>query len=173
MITYQEFPLENLTSRIADIDVSEHGTAVYYWIDNELKSVPEEWDRPKRTGDSWQNDSWTAVMNRKGVRAWGALDDGRLVGMIVYRPHLTEDMAQLVALFTDRDHRRRGIASTLTQQVIQQAREDGCPRLYVSATPSESAVNFYLSQGFMPTQQAHPELYELEPEDIHMIKTLP
>ena len=172
MITYQEISLEGLTNRITEIDVSEHGTVVYYWIDNVLKSVPEEWDRPRRTKDLWQNDNWMKVMNLEDVRAWGAFDKERLVGMIIYRPHLTEDMAQLAALFTDKDHRRMGIASRLTHQLVEQAKDDGYSRLYVSATPSESAVNFYISQGFVPTQQAHPELYELEPEDIHMIKTL-
>ena len=45
-------------------------------------------------------------------------------------------------------------------------------RLYVSAVPSESAVGFYLKQGFEPTEDVHPDLYELEPEDIHMILNL-
>ena len=172
MITFQEISLQELTNRVTEIDVSEHGAVVYYWIGNELKPAPEEWDRPKRTRDSWKNDSWTTVMNLKGVKAWGAFNGEQLVGVIVYRPHLTEDTAQLAALFTDKDHRRMGIASRLTQQLIQQAKDDGHSKLYVSATPSESAVNFYISHGFVPTQQAHPGLYELEPEDIHMIKTL-
>ena len=44
--------------------------------------------------------------------------------------------------------------------------------MYVSAVPSESAVGFYRSQGFTPTQEVDEELYALEPEDIHMTKTL-
>jgi GNAT superfamily N-acetyltransferase len=112
------------------------------------------------------------VIGLNGVKAWGGFDDESLVGVIVYRPQLTEDMAQLAALFTDKNHRRMGIASRLTQQLIQQAKEEGHSKLYVSATPSESAVNFYISQGFVPTQQVHPKLYELEPDDIHMIKAL-
>jgi hypothetical protein len=44
--------------------------------------------------------------------------------------------------------------------------------LYVSATPSESAVGFYTGQGFRPTEEVNEELFELEPEDIHMIKPL-
>jgi len=30
-------------------------------------------------------------------------------------------------------------------------------------------VGFYLRQGFVPTEHPHPELFALEPEDIHMI----
>ena len=33
-------------------------------------------------------------------------------------------------------------------------------------------VEFYRSQGFAPIDEPHPELYALEPEDIHMIREL-
>ena len=95
-----------------------------------------------------------------------------MVGIIVYRPYLTEDMAQLDALFVDKHHRQQGIASHLTRLLERQAIADGHKHLYVSATESQSAVGFYMSQGFVPTQDAHPELYALEPNDIHMIKIL-
>jgi GNAT superfamily N-acetyltransferase len=94
------------------------------------------------------------------------------VGLIVYRPNLTADTAQLAALFVSKDHRRQGIAARLTGEVSRLAHQDGHARLYVSATPSESAVNFYQRQGFSPTQETNPELYALEPEDIHMVKKL-
>lgn len=44
--------------------------------------------------------------------------------------------------------------------------------LYVSATPSESAVGFYRSMGFAPTTEPDPRLFALEPKDIHMIMAL-
>lgn len=81
-------------------------------------------------------------------------------------------MAQLDALFVDKDHRQQGIAAHLTKLLEEQARADGHKRLYVSATESKSAVGFYTSQGFIPTQDTHPELFALEPNDIHMIKIL-
>jgi hypothetical protein len=52
------------------------------------------------------------------------------------------------------------------------ARREGARRVYVSATPSGSAVGFYRSQGFALTRDPVPELLALEPEDIHMIKEL-
>jgi len=52
------------------------------------------------------------------------------------------------------------------------AKEGGVHELYVSATPSESAVGFYLKQGFRPTAHVSQELYVLEPEDIHMVRPL-
>ncbi len=96
----------------------------------------------------------------------------KLVGLAVYRPNLTKTTAQLLALFVSKDYRRKGIASELLEFVGHQTKDEGFQCLYVSATPSESAVGFYLAHGFKPTKDIHPELYELEPEDIHMVKVL-
>jgi hypothetical protein len=53
---------------------------------------------------------------------------------------------------------------------MAEAKKAGAKRMYVSAVPSESAVGFYLSQGFEPTDTPIPALFELEPQDIHMVK---
>jgi GNAT superfamily N-acetyltransferase len=81
-------------------------------------------------------------------------------------------MAQLAALFVDRAHRRQGIATALTDAGIRLARGDGAQELYVSATPSESAIGFYTSQGFILAQPVNTELYEREPDDIHLVRPL-
>ncbi len=172
MIVYEEVAPEEIPGRILEIDVSEHGAAVYHWLDGAVQPVAEEWTRPRWTAESWRAETWIDVLTLPGVRAWGAFDDGRLVGIGVYRPYLTEEMAQLAALYVSRAHRRQGIAARLIAEVCRQAREDGFATLYVSATPSESAVGFYCSQGFEPTRTAHPQLFALEPEDIHMTKRL-
>jgi hypothetical protein len=52
------------------------------------------------------------------------------------------------------------------------ARAASATRLYVSATPTGSAVNFYLRQGCVLADPPHPALFELEPEDIHLILPL-
>jgi hypothetical protein len=44
--------------------------------------------------------------------------------------------------------------------------------MVVSATPSDNTVRFYLSRGFRPTAEPLAELFELEPEDVHMRKAL-
>jgi GNAT superfamily N-acetyltransferase len=98
--------------------------------------------------------------------------EDHLVGLAVYRPRLTDQLAQLAALFVSRSHRRQGIAARLTAEACRQAQSDGHAGIYVSAIPSESAVGFYRGQGFVPTLDVHPELYKLEPEDIHMVKEL-
>jgi hypothetical protein len=41
--------------------------------------------------------------------------------------------------------------------------------LYISATPSQNTVDFYLKRGCQVTGDPDPELWELEPEDIHLV----
>ena len=171
MITYREITLAEIHRHILEVDVSEHGDLIYLWQDGALITKPLVWDRPPRTAETWQG-NWANVLPLPGVKAWGAFEGDVMAGIIVYRPHLTDDMAQLDALFVDKNHRQQGIATHLTRLLEQQAIADGHGRLYVSATESQSAVGFYLSQGFIPTLDVHPELYALEPDDIHMIKVL-
>jgi len=171
MITYREITIDEIYQHILEVDVSEHGELIYLWQDGELVTKPLIWDRPPRTAETWQG-NWASVLPLPGVKAWGAFEREVMVGIIVYRPFLTEDMAQLDALFVDKDHRQQRIASHLTHLLIHQAISDGHKRLYVSATESKSAVGFYISQGFVPTLDVHPDLYALEPDDIHMIMVL-
>jgi len=43
--------------------------------------------------------------------------------------------------------------------------------MYVSATPTGSAVQFYLKQGcqLAGPDEIVPELFELEPDDVHLV----
>ena len=161
-------------SAIYALDVREQGDFVYHVVDGHLRAIAEQWNRPSRTRESWDRRiaEWTQML-QAGGSAWGAYDaEDRLVGIIVLRLHLTESMAQLAALFVARDSRRTGIASRLLRELTAAARASGARQLYVSATPSRSAVGFYRSHGFRLADQVHPELFAQEPDDIHMILDL-
>jgi GNAT superfamily N-acetyltransferase len=159
--------------RVSEIDVTESGTLVYQQAGRHVMGTREEWCRPRRSAADWSAaiEAWQRLLAQGGV-AVGAFEGETLVGIAVLRPRLTARLAQLAALFVSRDRRRCGVATRLTDEIARQARESGALALYVSATPSESAVGFYTSQGFRPTKYIIEELYELEPEDIHMIKPL-
>jgi len=107
-----------------------------------------------------------------GGTAIGAFDGDRLAAIAIYRPKLTPSMGQLALLHVSRPDRRRGVASRLYSEVLRMANADGATHLYASATPSESAVGFYTSKGFEPTDRPHPGLLAEEPDDIHMIRAL-
>lgn len=164
--------------RITEIDRSEHVTLSYIYRDGKLETQEVDWHVPRWSTDGSHESSvearvkrWAPILEKGGVML-GALDGDLLVGFAILRYKLTERMAELAALYVSKDYRRQGIAEKLTTEISRLAREGGAKELYVSATPSESAVGFYKSQGFRLAEKVNKELYDLEPEDIHMIKTL-
>ncbi len=53
-------------------------------------------------------------------------------------------------------------------KTIEKAKELGAKKLYISATPSKNTVNFYMHLGCNLASEINPELYQLEPDDIHL-----
>jgi ribosomal protein S18 acetylase RimI-like enzyme len=163
--------------RIAEIDRSEQIRIGYRVEDGVLRSEAVAWDVPRWTRDATGEPNLGArirqLANRleAGDRVIGAFDGELLVGYIALHA-LGPKLAQLAELFVSNGYRRQGIASRLTAALLERARASGARQLYVSAVPSESAVGFYRSQGFRLAEQVHPDLFCLEPEDIHMIREL-
>jgi GNAT superfamily N-acetyltransferase len=164
--------------RIAEIDRSEHITTGYVYEGGKLRAKCVDWRVPR-----WplEGADFSVQAHIEGIRPvldnggamLGAFDgSGQLVGFAVLRYRLTERMAQLDALFVSRPHRHQGVATRLTSRVARLAKASGAQELYVSSTPSESAVGFYLSQGFRLADEVNQDLYALEPEDIHMVRRL-
>lgn len=177
MITIRHMDASEL-DRIGEIDRSEHVTREYSYRDGALEArvvdiVVPPWSP---TGDHEHTvrgriAACQAQLDMGGTLV-GAFAAEALAGVAVYRPHLTPNVANLAILYVSRNHRRSGVAALLTDEVARLARADGARLLYVSATPSDSAVGFYRSYGFEPTDEPNEELFALEPEDIHMILEL-
>lgn len=145
---------------------------MYKRTDDGIQPAKERLSRPRWNADQWKSslEKWATKLHWDVM--FGAFDGDRLVGMGSLRYRLADSMAQLVSLHVSRAYRRQGIATRLTQELIRLAQENSARALYVSATPSESAIGFYTSQGFAPTEHVNKELLDLEPEDIHMIREL-
>lgn len=165
--------------RIGDIDRSEHVTRAYVRRNGRLEIEEVDWQVAAWFADGRAQHSvqgniadWRPLLEEHGGVMFGAMYGRRLVGLAIYRPRLAPDMAQMAVLHVSREYRRQGLGAALTGQVALLALADGARRLYVSATPSAPTVEFYRSQGFHPVDEPHPELYALEPEDIHMIREL-
>jgi GNAT superfamily N-acetyltransferase len=107
-----------------------------------------------------------------GGIALGAFASGRLVGIGVVVPHLRPRIAQLAFLHVSAPLRATGIGSCLSEQLEQIARTAGDSDMVASATPSENTGRFYLGRGFQPMAEPLAELFELEPDDVHMSKVL-
>ena len=164
--------------RVGEVDRSERITRLYAYRGGSLESraVDEAVPPWSTTGDHEHSvpalvESWRPILERGGALL-GAFEGDTLAGFAIYRPRLAADVANLAALYVDREHRRRGVASRLAAEVVRRARADGARRLYVSATPSDSAIGFYRRHGFEPTDRPHPALFAREPDDIHMLLEL-
>jgi N-acetylglutamate synthase-like GNAT family acetyltransferase len=159
--------------RISEIDVSEEDDQIYRNVDGQLIPESKTWHRPRwDAGECQRRIAAFSVEMDQGDTVLGAFDGERLVGAASLRYRLTEDMAQLASLHVSQSHRRRGVATALVDEILRLVQDSGARRIYVSATPSASAVGFYRSKGFELAEQVNEELFALEPEDIHMIKGL-
>jgi GNAT superfamily N-acetyltransferase len=72
-------------------------------------------------------------------------------------------------LYVSRSHRQQGIGRALFREAQAIAHARGAQALYISATPTENTVNFYRRCGAVVSTTPDPELYALEPDDIHLV----
>lgn len=165
-------------TRVAEIDRSEQIDVLYEQHGTDLVARRGSW-----TASAWDQDGHgehsvearvrelQRLVDHGGVPL-GAIAGGRLVGLGVVVLHLRPGLAQLAFLHVSASWRGTGIGSRLSAQLEQIARTAGDSELVVSATPSENTVRFYAGRGFRPTAEPLAELFELEPEDVHMRKPL-
>jgi ribosomal protein S18 acetylase RimI-like enzyme len=162
---------------VASIDRSEHVDVQYRVEGGRLVEAPvlmadiPPWD-PEGSGDHSvaSHIAFCASVVADGAALLGAFgDDGELMGLATVHPGFEPGLAWLTTLHVSREHRRRGAASALWDAAAALAREAGARSLYVSATPTGSAVGFYLGRGCRLADPVHPELFASEPEDIHLV----
>jgi GNAT superfamily N-acetyltransferase len=164
--------------RIGEIDRSEEISQSYVYRDRALELRDVRWSVPRWSLDGQGEHSvagkiaaWRPWLEEDGSM-FGAFDGDALVGFAIYRPRLSPGVAQFAVLHVSRLYRRQGLGQALSAKVIEAAKRDGAKRLYVSSAPTKGTVEFYQSLGFQPTQEVNRELFELEPEDIHMTMSL-
>ena len=160
--------------RIRDIDRSETIRTGYLQNGSQIVAKSVNWDESGWLEGDGEHSFGEMIRGAErqlelGGTAIGAFDGDRLAGIAIYRPRLTQDMAQLALLHVSDGYRRQGVASRLYDEVLRMAHGDGATHLYVSATPTGSAVGFYRTKGFEPTDEPDPGLLAEEPDDIHMV----
>ena len=165
-------------SRVGEIDRTERIDVLYDQHGVELVARHGNWSAPAWDPDGHGEHSVEAHVHTlehyvdTGGIVLGAFASGRLVGVGAVVPHLRPRIAQLAFLHVSAPFRAAGIGSRLSEQLEQVARTAGDSEMVVSATPSENTVRFYLGRGFLPMAEPLAELFELEPEDVHMRKVL-
>ena len=163
-------------SKLKQIDRSEIIRTGYRFTDGQLIQMDVNWDSPNWSLEGDGQYTMAAEIRfcqehlDKGGRLFGAFDSETLVGIGLLQPEIVPKMAQLAYLHVTNGYRQRGIGEKIVAAVFEEAQRNGSEEIYVSAVPTGSAVGFYSKQGFVPTRTPNPALFELEPEDIHMIK---
>lgn len=106
----------------------------------------------------------------------GAFDASeKLVGVSVVSNQIISDYphAKLLHYFyVDADQQGKGIGAKLMQAAKESAKQLGAKQLYISATPSQRTVDFYIKHGAQPLSAPDQQLWQLEPEDIHLLCAL-
>jgi len=107
----------------------------------------------------------------RGGTFWGAFENGILIGVAILESKFIGsqyDTLQLKFLHVSRDFRKQGVGSRLFELASEKAKTLGAKKLYISATPSENTINYYLRLGCTLAKEIDSELFALEPEDIHL-----
>jgi predicted N-acetyltransferase YhbS len=163
---------------IGEIDRTEQIDALYVQHGRRLEKRSGDWRaRAWLTEDQGEHSVAHQIAECErhlaaGAIALAAFADERLVGIGLMTPHIRPGTAQLAFLHVSNGYRGRGIGGHLNDELERLAREHGDTAMVVSATPSLNTVRFYRRRGFEPMALPLPELYELEPEDVHMHKRL-
>jgi predicted N-acetyltransferase YhbS len=165
-------------ARVGEIDRSERIDLVYEQRGTELVARHGDWSAPGWDPDGdgehsvrAQQRAVEAYVDRGGV-ALGAFAGPRLVGIGIVLPHVRPGVAQLAFLHVSDGFRSAGIGGRLCDELESVARRAGDTGIVVSATPSENTVRFYLGRRYELMPEPFPELYVLEPDDVHLQKRL-
>ncbi len=155
------------------IDRSEVHHHVYRLCDGDLVLTPAYFDLQGWPSEQIEHDTPVlyACFDRGGAFS-GTFHDGHLVGVAVVDSlplGVDGDHLQLKYLYVSRAYRRQGVGTRLFHEARAIARARGARFLYISATPTENTVNFYRRLGAVVTPTPDPELYALEPDDIHLV----
>ncbi len=159
-------------NRFNELDRTEVVERVHYMRDGRMTLVDERHDM-----SDWSDKAKAGYIKmiedaeERGATVNGAFCDNRLVGMAVVDHNMVatgEPRLNLIGLWVSHGYRGRGIARHLVRLAGAEAVERKAEALYISATPSEHTIGFYLSLGCRHADPIDPALFEKEPEDIHL-----
>jgi ribosomal protein S18 acetylase RimI-like enzyme len=166
-------------SLVATIDRSEHVDVEYAVVDGRLTERPvtmaevPPWEATGSGPHSVASKvAFCASVIADGGALLGAFDAGAPAGFAVVDPSFEPRLAWLAFLHVSRPYRRQGAAQALWDEAVSLALAAGADSMYVSATPTGSAVGFYLRQGCQLANPPHPALFADEPEDIHLVRLI-
>ncbi len=154
-----------------NIDRREVIDNIYYLVDGKLELRPEHYDMRGWPSSAMESTPMLLDCYDRGGWCYGIFDADKLVAVAMLESKFIgrpADMLQLLFLHVGYGYRDRGLGRQLFAQAAAVARERGARRMYISATPSEHTIHFYLGLGCVLSPAPEPELLALEPDDIHL-----
>ena len=157
---------------IWQIDRSEIIHNIYQLRDGKLVLIPDYFD-----AQGWppnEAEHYTPILTDcldRGGSFWGVFEGEKIIGTAVLESKFIgskHDMLQLKFLHVSHKHRKQGLGKKLFNLAAEKARSLGAKKMYISATPSENTINFYMRLGCALATEIDPDLFALEPEDIHL-----
>ena len=153
------------------IDRGEVIEQVYYFEQGKLVLKPEYHVVTGWEGDDERYSPILLDCFDRGGWFYGLFDGAAIIAVVVLDCEFigtSADQLQLKFLYVSGPFRGRGLGRSLFERARKEARRRRARRLYISATPSENTVNFYLELGCSVVEEVAPELFALEPRDIHL-----
>ena len=170
-IVYRELGIGDV-SAIRAIDRSERIQAMYTFEAGALKVHPVSF-----VSHGFDPELLEAIIERQrtliagGGIIFGAFAGSTLVGVASVENRIRGSRysyAKLDILHVSDGYRKRGIASELLRSCKEAAQRFGADLLYISSTETQNTVDFYLHRGARLVRELDAELWEMEPEDIHL-----
>lgn len=158
--------------KVRRINRNEVIKQLYYFKDDQLTLEDEFYDikgwNPSELEKNLEH--LYDIYDRNGVLL-GAFFEDRLIAISALESKFIgrwRDQLQLYFHHVDACYRHKGVGGKLLVKIMAKAKKLGAKKLYISATPSKNTVDFYLHMGCALASEVNPELYRLEPEDIHL-----
>ena len=104
--------------------------------------------------------------------AYGAFDNGKLIGFIGLQKNLLGRRMIVDTLHVSAPYRGHGLGKKLFLRGIAEAKKRGAEELYISACSSKETISFYQAMGAVVTDRPIPQMVEEEPFDIQMVRKL-
>jgi predicted N-acetyltransferase YhbS len=168
---------EKLLSRneirnIWEIDRSEVIKGIYYLRNGKLVLEPEHYDLKGWPSD--EEEKYYPILEEcfdRGGWFYGLFQRNKMIGAVVLDNKFitfNNNYLQLKFLHISHNYRGKGLGRKLFELASNEARKRQAKYLYISATPSENRINFYLRLGCKIMSVPDKDLFQLEPEDIHL-----
>jgi len=168
---YREL-VENEIDQIWNIDRTEYVDTNYIYIDGKIKEKKID-----KTFYGWppnEDKIYGPILKdcyKRGGFFLGGFENEKLKAIVVLESKwigINKDSLQLKFLHIDQAFRRKGIGRILFERALQKARQCKAKRIYISACENKNTVEFYKHMGCEITDDIDQELFQLEPNDIHM-----